>query len=295
MRPIRLLMSAFGPYTAEQLIDFRQLGQQRLFLIHGPTGSGKTTILDAICYALFGESSGNERQGEQMRSHSAPPATPTFVEFDFTLGEKAYRARRRPKQQRLKKGGDGTTAEPASATLWQLAGDGSAVAAVLASQPARMTAEVERIFGFGVDQFRQVILLPQDKFRDLLMADSSRRENILQTLFQTQFYEQLQERLKERSRELRVRIEQVNREIDILLNQSAAKGLDELRIIRAARANEAATLAAAVAELKTQEASAQSQVQAARADKEKLDERDAADAEAAKIAANAPSIDADRR
>jgi len=290
-------MSAFGPYSQEQLIDFRELGRQRFFLIHGPTGSGKTTILDAICYALFGESSGNEREGEQMRSHFAPPSTPTFVEFDFSVGERIFRARRRPRQQRLKKGGDGTTADPASATLWELTGAGNDAdaAVVLAAQPGRVTAEIERIFGFGVEQFRQVILLPQDKFRDLLMADSSAREAILQTLFQTQVYEQLQERLKERARELRTRVEQLNHEIDVLLNQSGAKDLDELRVIRSARADEAATLAGVVAKLKQDEENAVRQLQAARADKEKLDEQAAANAEVARQERNAPAIDATRR
>jgi exonuclease SbcC len=297
VKPVRLLMSAFGPYSQEQLIDFRALGGQRFFLIHGPTGSGKTTILDAICYALFGESSGNERDGEQMRSHFAPPSTPTFVEFDFTVGERMFRARRRPRQQRPKKGGEGTTADPASATLWEVTGAGEGLhdGVVLAAQPHKVTAEVERIFGFGVEQFRQVILLPQDKFRDLLMADSSRREDILQTLFQTQLYEQLQERLKERARELRTRVEQVNHEVDVLLNQAGSTDLDELRVIRAARADETATLAGVVVKLKQDEETAHRRLQAGRADKEKLDEQDAAHAEVARIERNAPAIDADRR
>jgi exonuclease SbcC len=96
MKPLQLELQAFGPFARRQVIDFRQLGGKTFFLIHGPTGSGKTSILDGICFALFGDSSGGERDGRQMRSHHADADTPTEVSFDFALGDQRYRVRRVP-------------------------------------------------------------------------------------------------------------------------------------------------------------------------------------------------------
>jgi DNA repair protein SbcC/Rad50 len=118
MRPIRLTMTAFGPYAKEQTLDFRVLGSRTLFLIHGPTGAGKTTILDAICYGLYGDTSGDERTGEQMRSGAAEGARPTAVTFDFQIGTKAYRVWRQAGWQRARKHGGGLMSQRAEATLW---------------------------------------------------------------------------------------------------------------------------------------------------------------------------------
>ena len=103
MKPQRLVMQAFGPYAARQEIDFRQLGGRSLFLIHGQTGAGKTSILDAICFALYGESSGAAREPRTLRSDHAPPDLPTEVNFDFSVGAERYRIKRMPEQERPKK------------------------------------------------------------------------------------------------------------------------------------------------------------------------------------------------
>ena len=103
MRPVRLVMQAFGPFSQELEIDFRNLASRSFFLIHGPTGSGKTTILDAMCFALYGVTSGQEREARQMRSDHAAPQTMTKVTFDFTLGRDRFRVTRRPEQERPKK------------------------------------------------------------------------------------------------------------------------------------------------------------------------------------------------
>ena len=100
MKPITLTISAFGPYAGEQKIDFRDLGARQFFLIHGPTGAGKTSILDAICFALYGDTSGDDRDGEQMRSHLADPKVPTVITFDFSIGAKHYRVMRKPKDRK---------------------------------------------------------------------------------------------------------------------------------------------------------------------------------------------------
>src|SRR5512143_4107456 len=117
MRPLELTLTAFGPYANTQLIDFRLLGERSFFLIHGPTGAGKTTILDAICFALYGDTSGAEREGRQMRSDLADPAARTEVVFDFSLGAETYRIARSPEQIRPKQRGKGMTREDPKAAL----------------------------------------------------------------------------------------------------------------------------------------------------------------------------------
>ena len=118
MRPLRLEMRGFGAYAGREVLDFAALGQGTLFLVHGPTGAGKTTILDAICFALYGKTSGGERDGRQMRSQHAAEE-PTEVVLDFALGDAAYRVRRNPEYDRPGR----KTPERAAACLWRLEPD----------------------------------------------------------------------------------------------------------------------------------------------------------------------------
>ena len=122
MKPLRLSMRAFGPYAGEQNLDFTVLGSATCFLIHGPTGAGKTSILDAICFALYGEASGGERDPKRLRSDHAEPGTLTEVVFDFNLGAETYRVSRSPEQERPKARGTGTTTQQPKASA--LAADG---------------------------------------------------------------------------------------------------------------------------------------------------------------------------
>src|SRR5512140_1287371 len=117
MRPLKLTMTAFGPYAGTETVDFRELGTKTFFLIHGPTGSGKTSILDGMCFALFGDSSGGERDGRQMRSHHADGDTLTEVRFGFALGADRYRVRRVPEQMRKARRGGGETKQQPIAEL----------------------------------------------------------------------------------------------------------------------------------------------------------------------------------
>src|SRR5210317_878068 len=119
MKPIRLELQAFGSYAERQTLDFGDLKDHRLFLIHGPTGSGKTTVLDAISFALYGDATGPERESKSLRSDFAPPDLQTRVTLDFAIGERTFRVERQPEQTRLKKSGKGMTKSPASATLWE--------------------------------------------------------------------------------------------------------------------------------------------------------------------------------
>jgi exonuclease SbcC len=215
-------LQAFGPYAGSQRLDFNDLGGEQFFLIHGPTGSGKTTILDAICFALYGASSGAEREAGAMRSDHADPAIPTEVTFEFAVGRQIYRVRRRPKQERPKKRGAGTTTDEPQAVLWWLTvgGDQKPRETVLASQWGRVTEEVEGLLGFKSAQFRQVVMLPQGQFRQLLTADSRERQKILETLFHTEIYRIMEERLKEKAKTIGEESRDVRRQIDLVLHHA---------------------------------------------------------------------------
>ena len=121
MKPLKLIMSAFGPYSGETEIDFRALGRSVVYLVSGDTGAGKTMIFDAICFALFGEASGDSRNGARssasLRSDFADPASKTFVELEFSYRGQTYRVKRNPDYERAKKRGEGTTKEPANAEI----------------------------------------------------------------------------------------------------------------------------------------------------------------------------------
>ena len=165
MRPLWLRIQAFGAYAASQTLDFSCLGDVRLFLIHGPTGAGKTTVLDAICFALYGSASGDLREVRHLRSDYASPQEATEVELRFAVGERLLRVQRRPEQQRPKLRGEGFRQIPAEAILYEEGPDGEKL---LASRWQDVTRRVEEILGFQVAQFRQVVLLPQGQFRQLL-------------------------------------------------------------------------------------------------------------------------------
>ncbi|HZN67835.1 MAG TPA: AAA family ATPase, partial [Tepidisphaeraceae bacterium] len=119
MKPLKLTVRAFGPYATEQVFDFSRLGGRGFFLIHGPTGAGKTSILDAITFALYGQASGSLRGARDLRSDHADAATPTEVQFDFSVGESVYRVRRSPEQQRPRKRGAGFATQPQDAALYR--------------------------------------------------------------------------------------------------------------------------------------------------------------------------------
>jgi exonuclease SbcC len=231
LRPLSLIMQAFGPYAQREEIDFRRLGERSLFLIHGPTGSGKTTILDAMCFALYGDTSGNIRRGRDMRSQHADGETLTEITFDFSLGGRCYRVHRVPEQQRPMKRGDGMTIQKSSATLWRLhdaGGPGSDEKDVVETQWSRVTESIEAILGFRSDQFRQVIMLPQGQFHDLLTESSKQREAILEILFRTEIYRRIEEGLKAAAKELTDRLDEINKHRTFILGRAQAADAPEL-------------------------------------------------------------------
>lgn len=229
MRPLKLVMSAFGPYAGTQVLDFTELGHRNFFLIHGPTGAGKTAILDAVCFALYGDTSGAQRDGRQMRSDHADLAVTTEVVFDFSVGGRVYRVRRNPEQERPKKRGDGTTVMPPGATLWDRTGkklDDEGV--VMATGTSRVNEAVEGLLGFKSEQFRQVVLLPQGDFRRLLTANSVERQHVLETLFRTGLYNRIELFLKETAKGLKNEIMVYLDRRSFILKESTVQTQDEL-------------------------------------------------------------------
>lgn len=190
MRPLYLTLSAFGPYAGRQEVDFSALGQNGLYLITGDTGAGKTTIFDAITYALYGEPSGAARNASMLRSKYAEAPTPTFAELRFEAGGKNYLVRRSPEYSRQKARGTGTTRQPAAATLTYP--DGS-----VETLPTRVTAAVTEILGVDRRQFSEIVMLAQGDFLRLLQADTREREEIFRDVFKTRIFQTLQKRLKE--------------------------------------------------------------------------------------------------
>lgn len=189
MRPIKLTMSAFGPYSGETTVDFEKLGHSGLYLVTGDTGAGKTTIFDGITYALYGEPNTTGRKNS-LRSKYADITTPTFVELEFEYDGKAYKIRRNPEYERLTKNGKGTTVQKADATLWLP--DGAPVTKV-----TEVNAAVVGIMRINREQFLRVAMIAQGEFRKLLEASTGERKEIFRNIFKTHCAEAVQKRLKD--------------------------------------------------------------------------------------------------
>ena len=189
MRPLKLTVSAFGPYAGTVVMELEKLGSRGLYLITGDTGAGKTTIFDAITYALYGEPSGETRDASMFRSKYAKADTPTFVELVFSYGGKIYTVRRNPEYERPAKRGGGMTLQKAEAEL--LLPDGRLVA-----KAREVNSEIIRIIGLNRSQFAQIAMIAQGDFLKLLLADTKNRQEIFREIFKTRYYMVLQEKLK---------------------------------------------------------------------------------------------------
>ena len=215
MRPLKLSMTAFGPYAATETVDFRRATDAGLFGIYGPTGSGKSSIFSAMAFALFGEGAKHEQPSSSMRSDHAAADTLTEVSFIFELGDKRYFVRRQPDQMRPKVNGDGETKNAHAAFLFDVSDleiDDVSVdncGRVLAEKRVGPVNECIRgLLGYDVDQFRQIVLLPQGQFERFLASDSKDRLTILRGLFDVSLYERMTERLKLQAAEARTSYQQ---------------------------------------------------------------------------------------
>ena len=192
MRPIKLIISAFGPYAGVTEFDFDKLGTGGLYLITGDTGAGKTTIFDAITYALYGDPSGNNREVSMLRSKYADDTTPTEVELLFSYYGKEYKVKRNPEYERANKRGTGTTKQIASAEFTYP--DGKVVTKIKDVDQA-----VKTVIGIDRNQFCQIAMIAQGDFLKLLLAPTKERMEIFRHIFKTELFSNLQEKLKRES------------------------------------------------------------------------------------------------
>ena len=213
MKPIRLTMSAFGPYAGVVELPLEQLGDEGLYLICGDTGAGKTTIFDAIAFALFGETSGSARGTKSLRSDFAQPDADTYVELEFSYRGQTYRIRRTPLHTRPKKRGEGwTTVAP---TVEFEMPDGT-----VATKTNEANAAIERLLGIDRDQFSQIVMIAQGEFRRLLTSSTKERSAIFRKLFGTEYLARFQDDLAQRRRDLQNDYDALKRTTDTLADQA---------------------------------------------------------------------------
>lgn len=221
MKPIKLVMSAFGPYSKVQEIDFSKLDDSNIFLITGPTGAGKTTIFDAISYGLYGETSGSTREVDSLRSDFAKGDIETYVELDFEFRDEKYKIKRYPTQTINKKRGEGLKEEKARVELYLPNGK-------VITKVKEATDKIQDILGIDKDQFKQIVMIPQGEFKKLLLADSKERGVIFRKIFGTYDFEKIQNNLKEKADNMKKGVQSYNDEISI--NVKGIKSKDNIVI-----------------------------------------------------------------
>jgi len=293
MKPLKLVLQAFGPFAGREEIDFTRLPPGALFLISGPTGAGKTSILDGITYALYGDTSGGERSAREMRSHHADAALQTEVEFEFALGERRYRVRRVPEQERAALRGDKLVKVLAKAELFRLDGNAE-TGSPLAHKTTEVSALIEDLLGFKAEQFRQVVLLPQGQFRKLLAASSAERERILETLFGTATYKRVQDALKAEAAALSERAEKAALRRKTLLDQAGVATVDALIAQRDSVQVALASLADEAQRARTQDAAARAALQQGQAVEVQFVEAASASAALQALESGKAEVDAQR-
>ena len=207
MRPEKLTISGFGPYAGVEVLELDKLGMSGLYLITGDTGAGKTTIFDAITFALYGEASGDMRQNTMLRSKYADPETPTFVELTFLVRDQRYTVKRSPEYERPARRGGGTVVQKPEAELHLPNGK-------VITRYRDVTAQIARILGVDRNQFCSIAMIAQGDFLKLLLASTEERQKIFRQIFRTAPYQILQERLKGESGELNRKCQSIRASLD---------------------------------------------------------------------------------
>lgn len=223
MRPLKITMSAFGPYAGEVTLDMQKLGKSGIYLITGDTGAGKTTIFDAISYALYGEASGNYRENTTLRSKYASADTPTFVELEFEYNNEIYKINRNPEYPRPNKRGEGFTKQSANAEL--ILPDGSVITKI-----KEVSAKVEEIIGINKNQFSQIAMIAQGDFRKLLNCETNERSKIFRKIFKTEPYHNIEIKLSSLFNELKRNREKEKSGIEQYINQLKCNENDTLSL-----------------------------------------------------------------
>ncbi|CAB4966621.1 MAG: AAA family ATPase [Actinobacteria bacterium] len=220
MRIRSLTFRGVGPYLAEQCIDFDQLGESGLYLINGPTGAGKSTIIDCICYGLYGRLATDEADISRIRSDFSGPKDATEVDLVFETSAGAFRVIRSPEFLRAKARGEGVTSSKASCRLFRIRPDGTEES--IATNVASADSELSRIIGLTRAQFVQTVVLPQGQFATFLYSDTRKRADVLKQIFNTQLYERVAEILKEDAKDAATKRGVVTESIRAEIRQLAA-------------------------------------------------------------------------
>lgn len=223
MRPLKLVMEGFGTYCKKTVIDMQKLGSSGLYLITGDTGAGKTTIFDAITYALYGKVNGSDRKVSMVRTTFAGPETPTRVELTFAYNGNEYRVERNPEYERLSKRGEGVTKQPADATLYLPGGK-------TVNQDKKVTEAITELLRLDSEQFSQIVMIAQGEFRQLLMSKTEDKQEIFRKLFKTDCYEKLQIRLNEEEKALGNAVKQSKRDMNFYVKSVTCKPDDVLNL-----------------------------------------------------------------
>lgn len=223
MRSLKITMSAFGPYAGEVTLDMQKLGKSGIYLITGDTGAGKTTVFDAISYALYGEASGNYRENTTLRSKYASADTPTFVELEFEYNNEIYKINRNPEYPRPNKRGEGFTKQSANAEL--VMPDGSVITKI-----KEVSAKVEEIIGINKNQFSQIAMIAQGDFRKLLNCETNERSKIFRKIFKTEPYHNIEIKLSSLFNELKRNREKEKSGIEQYINQLKCNENDTLSL-----------------------------------------------------------------
>ena len=270
MKPLQLSMKAFGAFAEECRIDFTPFNKSGIYLITGETGAGKTTIFDAICYALYGTASGDVRDPKQFRSQYADPKQITCVELRFFCGNKQYLVNRTPPYLRAALRGSGMVEQKAEAELWEILPDKTAEKKkILCSGAQAVTDKVVELTGMDGKQFRQIVMIAQGEFRKFLLSSSVEKGKILRQLFHTQNCDKIQQILKERLDQQRAHVREQETQMLTLLHQASPAGEKQAELYEA-RLNFSGMAAAeelcdmlktSAAELSEQAASQSEQVQ----------------------------------
>ena len=237
MRPVRLTMQAFGPYPGREVVDFRHAVEAGVFGIYGQTGSGKSTLFSAMTFALFGQASRHDQEAPTLRSDHAEPGVATEVEFVFDIGEKRYVAARQPDQLRPKQRGAGETKSPHEAHLFDATGltlneiRHDKRGTILAEKKVRDVDDaIKGLLGYGPEQFRQIVLLPQGRFETFLAAKTRERLDILRELFDVSLYRNLAAHLKREADEAEKR---VSTERELCARQLGQEGFESAEALEA--------------------------------------------------------------
>ena len=210
MRPLRLEFQAFGSFPGKQVVDFEALGQRGLFVVTGPTGTGKTTVFDAMVYALYGVLPGARPSNDSPRSHHAAADVETYATLVFEADGVRYSVHRTPSWERPKKNGKGTTSDGPTAVVSKLSGSATEA---LATGSKPVSKKCIELVGLDGTQFQRVVLLPQGKFTEFLIATDENREELLRQLFGGEVFEEATKLLRRRMEELTSQVADVDVEV----------------------------------------------------------------------------------